>query len=137
MNVLECSMDEPFFDWQAGESVPQVEPEDVKAVWTLVEDVEKKHPARPTGIGAEFVKANCRPGRDVSAVWYRAAMLRALVDHSGEQLAAWIREGQPGPELFRAAAQTSMKWIGVGVDHEGFPFDVDELLRLARGETTG
>ena len=63
-------------------------------------------------------------------------MLRILVAHAQEQLAPWVNNEELSDALFRAAAQTSMEWIGVGIERQGLPFDMDEFLRRARGETT-
>jgi hypothetical protein len=69
-------------------------------------------------------------------VAYRAAMLRILAVHAHEHLTPWIHNGELDNALFRAAARTPMEWIGVGVEHENLPFDVEEFLRRARDETT-
>jgi len=125
-----------FSGKQAGEPVPQVDPADVKAVWTIREDVEKRYPGKQVGIGRGIFEHVCKPDADIAAVVYRVGMLRILVQHGDENLTPWMNNGEPGDALFRAAAQIPMEWIGVGVDHEGLPFEVEEFLRRARGETT-
>jgi hypothetical protein len=126
-------MDAPFFRGPAGEPVPQVAPEDIKAVYGVCEDVARRHPGEQVGIGKGIFEHACKPGANVAAVVYRAGMLRILVQHGDENLTAWMNRGEPGDALFRAAAQIPMEWIGVGVDHEGLPFDVDDLLRRLQG----
>ena len=37
-------MEPPFFGGEAGQPVPQVDPDDVKAVWAIYQDVAGKHP---------------------------------------------------------------------------------------------
>jgi hypothetical protein len=123
----------PTFAGRAGEAVPQVEPDDIKAVWTIFQEVART-PGERVAVGADFVKASCRPGADVAAVAYRSGMLHALVKHAPE-LAPWIANGEPADALFRAAAQTRMEWIGEELRH-GWPFDWDEFLRRVRGEIT-
>jgi hypothetical protein len=41
-----------FFAGEPGEPVPKVGPEDVKAVWKLLEEVKKDRPGVNVGIGA-------------------------------------------------------------------------------------
>lgn len=129
-------MEAPFFGGKAGEPVPQVDPADVKAVWAIYQDVARKHPGEQVGVGTEFIKASCRPGADVSAVVFRTGMLRILVAHAQEQLAPWMNNEELSDALFRATAQTSMEWIGVGIERQGLPFDMEEFLRRTREATS-
>ena len=40
-----------------------------------------------------------------------------------------MKDGQLDDAVFREAAQIPMEFIGAGVERQGWPFDVDELLR--------
>ena len=127
-------MDPAFFG--EGGPVPQVDPEDVKTVWTIYADVAKRHPGKQVAVGAGLITASCRPGANVAAVCYRAGVLQLLIQHGYEDLTSWMNNGEPGDALFRAAAQTSMEWMGEGL-FQRWPLDIYEFLRLARGEITG
>jgi hypothetical protein len=48
----------------AGTPVPQVDPEDVRAVWKLGQEVEKDHPGVNVGIGVEIFERACKPERE-------------------------------------------------------------------------
>lgn len=129
-------MDAPPFGGKPGEPVPKVGPDDVKAVWEVYQEVAKAHPGEQVAVGWEYIKHTCTPGADVSAVAYRTAMLRILAAHADEHLTPWIHNGELDGALFRAAAQTPMEWIGVGVERQGLPFDLEEFLRRAREATS-
>jgi hypothetical protein len=45
-----------------GEPVPQVDPEDVKAVWKLGQEVKKDHPGGGVAIGMAIFEHTCKPG---------------------------------------------------------------------------
>ncbi len=120
---------------QAGEPVPQVDPADIKAVWTIYADVARRHPGKQVAVGAGFITASCRPGADVSAVAYRTGMLQIMAAHPEGPVASWMENGEPDDALFRAAAQTKMEWVDE-TGREGLPFDINEFLGRARGEIT-
>jgi len=124
----------PYFGGEAGEPVPQVDPEDVKAAWKVGRDIERRHPGGPGGlhayaIGVEVFKAACKPGADIPAVGYRGMMLGTLTRHAQEQLAPWLEEGRPDDVIFRAIAQVPMEWMGVGIPRQGLSFDFEDFMR--------
>src|ERR1700687_860257 len=93
-----------------GAPVPEVDAEDVKAVWEMGRDIEARHPAkagelRAHAVGIEIFKAACKPGANIPAVFYRGAMLGMLIRHGQGQLAPWLKEGNPDDAIFRAIAQ--------------------------------
>ena len=51
-----------------GEPVPQVDPEDVRAVWKLGQEVKKDHTGVNVGIGVEIFARACTPGSNIPAV---------------------------------------------------------------------
>ena len=61
-----------------GEPVPQVDPEDVKAVWKLGEEVKKDHPGGGVAIGMSIFEHTCKPGAIVKAVIYRTNKIEML-----------------------------------------------------------
>lgn len=126
-------MEPPLFGKKAGEPVPQVDPGDIKAVWDVLDDVARRHPGEQVGIEKGFFERACKPGADIDAVLYRAGMLRIFLKHGDENLIPWMDNGEPCEALWGAVAQIPMDWIGVDVDHEGFSFGVDDLLRRLQG----
>src|SRR5436853_6591247 len=78
-----------LFGGKPGEPVPQVDPDDLKAVWEINHEVQTSHPGeRVTGISV--LEHACKPGADVKSVAYRAVMLglRTLLFH--QNLAPWL-----------------------------------------------
>jgi hypothetical protein len=117
-----------------GAPVPKVDAEDVKAVWLLGRDIQARHPAkagelRAHAVGIEIFKAACKPGANIPAVSYRGMMLGMLIRHAPEQLAPWLKEGNPDDAVFRAIAQVPMEWMGVGIVRNGLPFDTEDFMR--------
>jgi hypothetical protein len=122
---------ERFETAHPGEPVPQVDPEDLKALW----EYNRSADPREKATGVNTLKHLFKPGADIWAVHFRTTLLGLLVDKnspvnlalwlsekkspvnltlwSGEQapwLAPWIKEGQLDEALFGVAAQVSMKW---------------------------
>ncbi len=131
----------PLFGGKPGEPVPQVDPEDLKNVWQLQDEVKKRHPrGEHCAIDQSVIQRTCKPGANVQAVSYRAGLLRLILmpiaeglpSIAGEKLAPWIKDGRLDDAVFRAAAQTPMEWMGVGIIRKGPPFDVDEFMRRVR-----
>ncbi|HYK49258.1 MAG TPA: hypothetical protein VEU94_06005, partial [Terriglobales bacterium] len=73
-------MDEvnPLLGGAPGEPVPVVDPEDVKAVWQIFDEVRRTHPG--TAVGVAGLAKVLRPGANVPAVTFRAGMI-GLVLH--------------------------------------------------------
>jgi hypothetical protein len=61
-----------------GEPVPQVDPSDMKALWTLGEEVRKSHPGGGVAIGVDLIGNYCKPGANIGAITYRARMIEIL-----------------------------------------------------------
>ena len=53
----------PLFGGEAGEPVPQVDPEDVKAAWGVGGDMERSHPGGQYGIDVRVFEAPANPVR--------------------------------------------------------------------------
>jgi hypothetical protein len=109
--------------------VPQVDPDDLKTVFEFVREAAKDHPVGGFGFSAEIFKGTLKPGADIRAICYRRMMLHGFVSIAPNLLASWMNDGQLDDIAFREAAQIPMEFIGAGVERQGWPFDVDELLR--------
>jgi hypothetical protein len=115
---------------RAGEPVPQVDPEDIKAVWKLDQEVKKDHPGLKVAIGVEIFERACKHGANVRAVTYRTqhiGMLQLILPDLMDPLL------QDKPEaVFRAAAEIPIEWMGVGIVRDGLPFDLEDFVRRVR-----
>lgn len=109
-----------------GDPVPQVDPEDIEAVWKLGEDVKKDHPGGGVAIGMAVFEHACTPGANVKAVIYRANQTGILRMVAPEVMEPLIEEKLDA--VLRTAATIPMEWIGREV-HKGFPFDADDFIR--------
>jgi len=112
----------PKFGGEAGESVPEVDPDDLKAIWRIGEETQAK------AVSIELMKQACKPGANVEATWYRSSVISILTHVAQQQLAPWLREGQVADPVFRTAASIPMKGVGSEV-RQGLPFDVEDFLR--------
>jgi len=112
----------PKFGGEAGESVPEVDPHDLKAIWKIGEETKSK------AAGIELMRQACKPGANVEATWYRSSVISILTQVAQQQLAPWLREGQVADPVFRTAASIPMKWVG-SEQRQGLPFDFEEFLR--------
>jgi hypothetical protein len=119
----------PNFAGKPGEPVPQVDSDDLKTVFEFVREAAKDHPVGGFGFSAKICKEILKPGADIRAVSYRFMMLSGFLSVAPEHLAPWMKDGQLDDIVFREAAQIPMEFMGAGVQRQGWPFDVDELLR--------
>jgi hypothetical protein len=120
----------PKFGGNPGEPVPEVDPENVKIVWSIQSEAEARHPGQAVATGAELLKRACKAGADIEAVSYRASQLFLLRMIAPEQWALLTSSGQPTDAVFTAAAKVPMEWMGVGIVRQGPPFNFDEFLQL-------
>ena len=118
----------PMFGGKPGEPVPEVDPEDLKNSWEISRNSPAYHPEAAATADEVFEHA-CKPGADIRAIAYRAGMLSLLIHVAQEKLLG-LNESELDDEVFTAIAKIPMKWIATGVVTQGFPFDVDEFLRL-------
>jgi len=78
--------DSPSLRGKPGEPVPEVDPEDLKTVWQLYDEMAKSNPGERFSIELSVLEEVCKPGADVQAVWYRQAaidLLRLLSQQKG------------------------------------------------------
>jgi hypothetical protein len=135
-NYLGSELQEPpKFGGKPGEPVPIVDPEDVKTVWQIGMGAQPNDAGKRVAVGIDLMKRACKPGADVEAVSYRAGLIWLMTQMAPEERARFTRDGQPNDAVFRAAANVPAEWMGVGIERQGPPFDVQEFLRLC-GEPT-
>lgn len=121
---------EMFGFGRAGEPVPQVDAEDVKAVWEIGQKTVKENPGKNVAVGVEIFRHACKPGANLPAVTYRAQHIHMLQMIQADVMDPLLREK---PEaVFRAAAEIPMEWMAVGTPRRGLPFDPDEFVRRVR-----
>jgi len=101
-----------------GESVPAVNPADLKILWDDNHNLEAEH---PTGAAAAMNvwKNLFSPNVDIVAVAYRCRVL--------SQLEMFWVGGEPSKDVFEAAARMSLIRPQVGVVRKGLPFDFEQL----------
>jgi hypothetical protein len=121
----------PSFGGIPGEPVPEVDPEDLKAVWQQARDLQARHPGQRVAIGFDAMKAVCKPGANAQAVFYRLSMIWLLNEFAQEQLAAWFKDEQVSDAVFQTMATIPMEWIG-HTERKGLPFDVEDFFRRLR-----
>ena len=117
----------PRFGGEAGESVPEVDPDDLKAIWQIGEELQANH-SSVKAVGVEVMKQACKPGANIEATWYRSSMIWMLTHVAQQQLTPWLRDGKIADPVFRAMASIPMEWVGSEVK-QSLPFDVEEFLR--------
>ena len=123
----------PSFGGSAGEPVPEVDPQDLKTIWHEGRDLQARHPGQNVATGVDLMKAICKPGANVQAVWYRSSMIWVLNQFAQGQLAPWVKDEQVSDAVFQTMAKLPMEWVG-HAERKGLPFDVEEFfLRLREG----
>jgi hypothetical protein len=119
-----------------GESVPEVDADDLKAVWRVSEEIQRDHPGEHVAIDTESLRRFCKPAANMNAVCYRSRYLNVFrfvagMPRSSEQeiaegqkkVAAVLKDGVTDA-VVNAIAKVPMKW-----DMHGLPLDVDEFLK--------
>src|SRR3954454_20557938 len=66
----------------SGKSVPPVDAGDLKRVWELTSKAPRVESATPAALGlsVRVIAGQCSPGADPIAVFFRAALLRPLIE---------------------------------------------------------
>lgn len=126
-------MELPHLGGKPGEAVPEVDPEDLKALWREQQKIQAMHPGQHA-TGIDVMKAVCKPGSNVEAVWYRMSMFWLLTMAATEQTTPWMKDGEPVEAVFRTIATIPMEWIG-HTPRQGLPFDVEEFFRRLEAGT--
>ncbi len=111
--------------------VPAVSPADLQSVWSMKNEFQIRHPGQKVSISVDSYKGVCSPHADVGAVFTRVSMLEKVeyAAEAGHFKFPWIHDGQPEEIVFKIVATIPMVAPEPGVVHEGFPIDVDDLIR--------
>jgi len=120
----------------SGDAVAEVDPDDLRNVWKMTREVQAHNQGQSVALSAAMYQSMCSPGADVMAVWCRASMLGMLQMLPGALLKPWTNNGVLDAAVFQIAAKFPMKKMGVGVVHQGPPFDVQAFLKQIE-EATG
>ena len=117
--------------------VPAVDPANLKNVWAMQNDFQARNPGQENAISIDLYKHACSPGADVGAVLSRLSILGMLqkVAEAGHFRFPWIHYGKPEEVVFKIVATIPMVKLKPGVKQEGFPFDVEELIRQIKNES--
>jgi hypothetical protein len=118
----------PRFGGETGESVPEVDSDDLKAIWQIGEELQANHSGGKVAVGFEVMKRACKPGANIEAIGYRSSGIWMLTLVAQQQLAPWLRDGKVADPVFRVMASIPMEWVGSEVK-QSLPFDVEEFLR--------
>jgi hypothetical protein len=114
-------------------SVAAVNPNDLRAAWTIYRDVQAREPDRQFGVDANVFQGACSPGADIAAVIYRTWMLLSLGRHT--LLSTWLHDGDLDGAVFKVAATFPIHKMQVGIVQHGYPFDVQEFLKQIEEDT--
>lgn len=117
--------------------VPAVDPADLKSVWSMQNDSQARHPDQLVAISIDACKSACKPGADVSAVCSRALLLGMLENEAESRHFEfpWMHDGRPEEMIFKIVATIPMVRLQPGVKREGFPIDVEELIRQIKAKS--
>jgi len=126
----DAPMPVPKFGDEPGELVPEVNPEDIKAIWQAQQELQARHPGQQVATGRGWGEQHCTPGANIEAVGYRTTLIWMMTQFAPEQIAPFMKDGQPTDGVFRAAAKVPMEWMGAGIVRQGPPFNPDEFVRL-------
>ena len=118
--------DPPFGN--AGESVADVDPDDLKTFSVETRDLRARHHGQQVSFSGAKSIGNPRVN---SQVWYRSSMIWVLMQIAQEQLAPWIKSEEVSDVVFRTMATIPMEWIGT-TERQCLPFDVEEFFRRLR-----
>ena len=117
---------------------PPVAAADLAAVVKLMNDLAKREPPQTTqhaSVGADYFQTICRPGADVGAVWFRAALLNIALEHEPE-FARFKTEGELAEPLLTLWSSFPFKPVDIQPDGT-YHLNTSELqqeLRKLTGE---
>jgi hypothetical protein len=113
-----------FLEGKTG-SVPIVDVDDVRAVWTLYRDMQRSTTGQ-FAIGVEVIESVCKAGADIGAVYYRVMHFLFMPDMLDEMLkdlpVSYVPHGplQIDEEAFKQAALTPLEWPKPGISTGSF-----------------
>jgi hypothetical protein len=116
--------------------LPSVSPLDVRSVWMMARDTQKRFPDQQVWSAPGTLEKACSPGADCKAVSQRASLLYLLGSMDGPNLLSpWMHNGEPDEAVFVVFATFPMKRIPRGQNFGGLPFDFEELAKQLEKET--
>ncbi len=115
----------PNFGGEPGDPVPEVDAEDLEAIWRIGNEAG----AGTKAIGFELIGQARKPGANVQATWYRSTGIWLTRQIAPDRLAPWIKDGEVADPVFRAMASIPMQWMEEGVVTHHPPFDIEEFFR--------
>ncbi len=117
--------------------VPSVSPADLKSIWSMKNEFQIRHPGQPVSIGMDDFQRACGPEADLCAVLSRVSMLEKVqyAADAGHFIFPWTHDGRPEDIVFKIVATIPMVASKAGVVQEGFPIDVEELIRQIKNES--
>jgi len=116
------------WDFNPGDPIPEVDPEELKSVWTGAMRVSKEE-----------------TNRNTDALMYRAKVIWIVWKMAPVKLAKFTKDGQLQNLqqlldlqdcVFRTAAKIPLKFMAVGHETQIPPFDVDEFVQICGGNQT-
>ena len=118
--------------------IPPVAPADLKSVWAMKNEFQIRHPGQQVSISVRSYERACSPRADFRAIFSRVSMLEKVqyAAEAGHFRFPWIHDGQPEEIVFKIVATIPMIAPQPGVVHEGFPIDVEELIRQIKNESS-
>jgi hypothetical protein len=133
-----------FNSFDDGGPIPPVDSADLRTLWAMMEENEKKlkklipdyKPGHVCYTMSDDFYRYFSPGANVGAVVYRCSTLEVLQRMSkvGGPALPGVKDGQPTDALFKAFAVVPMNGLG-DEPRVGFPCDWEELIRLVKIES--
>ena len=124
--------------WLTNNPIPAANPEDLKTLWKLENDLEKQYGRQGVimGVVGLGLQGALSPGANFGDVFYRLSWLRHLqiLSEGGHLDFPWIHDGEPEDAVFKALAIVPMTGRPPGVTYETPPFNVEELIKLIKKE---
>lgn len=130
---MATTMDMFFGGGSQSNTVPPVDPADVRGVWEMQAKNQALFPGVQIAISAEAYKQTCRDGVDVQAVFERLSAV-GILRHVGA-LEPWLRDGTPTDAVFEVVATIPMNRMQIGVTYNQPQFDVEEFLKQVEART--
>jgi hypothetical protein len=116
--------------------LPPVNPVDVRSVWMIGRDTQKRFPGQQVWSAPGTLERACSPGADCEAVYQRASLLYLLGSMDGPNLLSpWMHDGEPDDAVFKVFATFPMMKVPRGQNFGGLPFDFEELAKQLEKET--